>query len=301
MAAGRNPAATAPSTEQDYLPDKGLTLTPTTTSALQAIRRQRSGAGPRVRDLLLRISGIVGALLVLQLIAMSGILPNGELPTIVAIYGDFFEGLGDPDFWLAVLNTLQGWFFGLLIAAVLGIGIGVLIGSFEWAYRVSKGTIEFLRPIPSVAILPAAVLIFGPTLDLKIFLIAFATFWPILIQTVYGVHDTDPTALDTARSYGLGPFQRFITVTLPSSATYIATGLRIASAIGLVLALTTELVVGVAGIGQRITEAQGVGNITRTYSLVLAAGLIGWGLNGIVRVVEARTLHWHESFRGVAN
>jgi ABC-type nitrate/sulfonate/bicarbonate transport system permease component len=145
------------------------------------------------------------------------------------------------------------------------------------------------------------VLIFGSNLDMKVFLIAFGTFWPVLLQTVYGVHDVDPTARDTARSYGLGRRAVLRRITLPSALPYIATGLRIASAIGLILAVTSEIVVGVPGIGVRITEAQAAGGAEDLmYAWILAAGLLGWVLNGALQTVERRLLHWHPSFRGAA-
>ena len=81
---------------------------------------------------------------------------------------------------------------------------GILIGSSRWAYRALRVPIEFLRPIPSVALIPLAVLVYGTGLQSKVFLAAFASFWPMLIQTIYGVQDVDPVATDTARSFGLG-------------------------------------------------------------------------------------------------
>lgn len=261
-------------------------------------KRARRSAVPALRNIGLRLSGIFAVLVLFQILAVSNIVPGGYLPPVTDIYAELWERFGTAGFWNAVLLTLQGWFFGVLAATALAVPLGVLIGTFEPLFRLTRGTIDFLRPIPSVAIIPAAVLILGTDQEIKVFLIAFATFWPIITQTVYGVHDTDPTALDTVRSYGLGRIAQFTTVTIPSAAPYVATGLRIASAIGLVLAITTELIVGVAGLGSAIAATESAGAVTGTYALILATGLLGWGLNGVVRIAEARTLHWHESFRG---
>ena len=84
----------------------------------------------------------------------------------------------------------------------------MIIGSSRWVYRAFRVPIEFLRPIPSVALIPLAVLIYGTGLESKVFLAAFASFWPLLIQTIYGVQDVDPVATDTARSFGLGRLAR---------------------------------------------------------------------------------------------
>ena len=89
---------------------------------------------------------------------------------------------------------------GLGLAVALGVPAGILIGSSRWAYRALRVPIEFLRPIPSVALIPLAVLVYGTGLESKVFLATFACFWPMLIQTIYGVQDVDPVATDTARA-----------------------------------------------------------------------------------------------------
>ena len=122
-----------------------------------------------------------------------------------------------------------------------------MIGSSRLLYRALRGVIEFLRPIPSVALIPLAILIYGTGLQSKVFLAAFASFWQLLVATLYGVQDVDPVATDTARSFGLGRIQRLFRVTLPSAVPYIATGIRIASAVSLILTVTAELVIGSAG------------------------------------------------------
>ena len=117
-------------------------------------------------------------------------------------------GSATSGFWAAVGNTLQGWALGLGIAALIAIPAGILIGSSRLLYRALRGVIEFLRPIPSVALIPLAVLVYGSGLESKVFLAAFAATWPLLMQTLYGVQDVDPVATDTARSFGFVARQR---------------------------------------------------------------------------------------------
>ncbi|WP_324274917.1 ABC transporter permease [Blastococcus brunescens] len=113
---------------------------------------------------------------------------------------------------------MQGWAIGLGISILLAAPLGVLIGSNAYLDRATRATVEFLRPVPSVALLPLAILVLGISMDMKIFLVAFATFWPILVQAIYGVQDVDPVARDTARSFGVGRVAIFFRVTLPSAA-----------------------------------------------------------------------------------
>ena len=150
---------------------------------------------------------IVAALLLLALweaVVRAGLIPETSIPPASAAIGELFTQLGEAAMWKAVGNTLQGWAIGLGLAVLLGVPAGILIGSSRWAYRALRVPIEFLRPIPSVALIPLAVLVYGTGLESKVFLATFASFWPMLIQTIYGVQDVDPVATDTARAFGLG-------------------------------------------------------------------------------------------------
>jgi ABC-type nitrate/sulfonate/bicarbonate transport system permease component len=160
--------------------------------------------------------------------------------------------------------------------------------------------IEFLRPIPSVALVPLAVLIYGSGLESKVFLAAFASTWPLLMQTLYGVQDVDPVATDTARSFGFSRPQRMLRVTLPSAVPYIATGVRISAAVALILAVTAELVIGSPGLGREINIARQSEATDIMYALIVATGLIGWLINALFARGERRVLHWHPSQRAVA-
>lgn len=254
-----------------------------------------------VRRLGLGVVGVLGVVAVLEIVVRAGLLPMAWFPPPSQIFPAFTTLVLTGTVFVPISQTLQGWLIGIAAASVVAIPLGVAIGSVHIAHRMSRFLLEFLRPIPPVALIPAAVLIFGGNLDMKVFLIAFGTFWPVLLQTVYGVHDVDPTVRDTARSYGLGRRAILVRVTLPSALPYIATGLRIASAIGLILAVTAELVVGVPGLGVEITNAQSAGAAhDRMYAWILATGLLGWLLNGALQAVERRALHWHQSFRGGA-
>jgi ABC-type nitrate/sulfonate/bicarbonate transport system permease component len=235
-----------------------------------------------------------------ELVVGIGLLDEDHIPTMTATVAELASLLGDPEFWTAVGNTLAGWALGLGIAAVLAVPLGILIGSSATAYRSVRFVVEFLRPIPSVALVPLAVLIYGVGLESKVFLAAFASFWPLFVQTLYGVQDVDPVATDTGRSFGLGRFERLWRIKLPSAVPYIATGLRISSAVALILAVTAEIVIGSAGLGRSINVARSSGAIELMYALIITTGLLGWLLNSLTTRAERRVLHWHPSQRQVA-
>jgi ABC-type nitrate/sulfonate/bicarbonate transport system permease component len=218
-------------------------------------------------------------------------------PPVSEMLAALFDEAGTSGFWSAVGNTLQGWVLGLGLAALIAIPAGIVIGSSRLLYRSLRAVIEFLRPIPSVALIPLAVLIYGSGLESKVFLATFAATWPLLMQTLYGVQDVDPVATDTARSFGFGRASRLVRVTLPSAVPYIATGVRISAAVALILCVTAELVIGAAGLGREINLARQGGAVDLMYALIIATGLLGWALNAVFARGERRVLHWHPSTR----
>ena len=242
---------------------------------------------------------IAGCLALWQLLTATGVLNPDHIPTMTDTVAELFGLLGESSFWSAVGSTLEGWALGLGIAAALAIPLGILIGSSATAYRSVRFVVEFLRPIPSVALVPLAVLIYGVGLQSKVFLAAFAAFWPLFVQTLYGVQDVDPVATDTARSFGLNAFERLWRIKLPSAVPYIATGLRISSSVALILAVTAEIVIGSAGLGREINVARSSGAIEPMYALIITTGLVGWLLNVLATRAERRVLHWHPSQRQV--
>ena len=245
---------------------------------------------------------VVAVLLLLALweaVVRAGLIPETSIPPATSAIGELASQVSQAAMWKAVGNTLEGWVIGLGLAVLLGVPAGILIGSSRWAYRALRVPIEFLRPIPSVALIPLAVLVYGTGLQSKVFLATFASFWPLLIQTIYGVQDVDPVATDTARAFQLGRFERLWRITVPSAVPYIATGIRIASAVALILCVTAELVIGSAGLGREINSASSGGNVDLMYAMIIATGLLGWLLNIAATIVERRVLHWHPSQRGV--
>jgi ABC-type nitrate/sulfonate/bicarbonate transport system permease component len=241
----------------------------------------------------------VGLLLALfEIVPLLGLVPPAYLPPLHRVAAALADEAGRPLFWFSVYETLRGWAIGLIVAAVGAIVIGVAIGTTPLLRTATHSTIEFLRPIPSVALIPLAVLLFGADLRSKLLLIVYASFWQILIQVLYGVQDVDPVARDTARSYRFSRWGRIRHVVWPTALPYVMTGLRLASAVALVLAVTGELIIGAPGLGQQIALAQSGGAVATLYALVVVTGLIGIVINALARWAERRVLRWHPSVRG---
>lgn len=240
---------------------------------------------------------VLAVLTVLEVLSRSGVIPENYLPAVTTVLAALVAELDDPTFWLRVWETLQAWSLGLIAAAVTGIPLGLAIGSNRLAYRAVRVLLEFLRPIPPVAVLPLAVLLFGTGVEMKVYLVAFAAFFPLLFQALYGVQDVDPVARDTARAYGLGRSARFVWIAVPSALPYVATGLRLSAAIALIVTIATELVVGSSGLGYAINEVRYAGDIAMMYGIIVVTGVLGLVIAITFRRLERHLLRWHASQR----
>lgn len=254
----------------------------------------RAGPSPALLGLL----GIVLFGLLFEVLPRAGVLPAGYFPPTSRIVRALAGELGRSAFWRAVLGTVTTWLLGLAVAVVAGVVLGIVIGSVPLLRAVTASTVEFLRPIPSVALLPLAVVLFSAPVRSILLLVVYASVWPVLIQVLHGVTDVDPVARETAASYRLTRRQRALRLVWPTTLPYAMTGIRLAASVALVLTVTGELLIGgTEGIGEQIAVAQTSNTVPPMYALVVVAGLIGLAANLVTRRLERRVLAWHPSVR----
>lgn len=271
----------------------GSTGFTTPSGPARARRRSRRGGSTRFLGLV----GLLGFLLTWELLPRTGLVNPTYLPPASAAIADLFRNFGLAAFWEAVGDTMWQWLLGMIIAVLAATVLGFIIGSSTFLRRFTNSTIEFMRPVPSVALIPLAVLLFGIDIESALLLIVYASFWQVLIQVLYGVADVDNVAMNTARSYGLGPVARLRYVIFPTTLPYLMTGVRLAAAVALILAITAQLIIGTPGLGAEISKAQSGGSYVAMYALILATGLLGVLINIVMRVIERRVLSWHSSVR----
>lgn len=265
-----------------------------------AVTSSTDMARARVRAPRSLIRGTIGVLvlvMIAELAPRTGLVDETYLPPFSRMVAALIQEMGRGVFWQELGATLSGWALGLTIATVFGIALGLTIGSIPILRELTASTIEFLRPIPSVALIPLAILLFGTDMRSTLLLVLYSAFWPVLLQVLYGVRDVDPVARDTARSYRFSTFTQVRMLTWPTALPYIMTGFRLAASVALILELTGELIIRSPGIGRQIALAQGAGAYDTMYALVIVAGLIGVAVNGFARVIERRALRWHTSIR----
>ncbi|WP_280401990.1 ABC transporter permease [Nocardia carnea] len=225
-----------------------------------------------------------------EVLTRTGILPSGYFPPASEIAAALAGELGGPALGPAVSSTVVTWLSALSISVVLGTVAGIVLGLFAPVEALLRPVIEFLRPVPSVALIPLVVLTIGTGSQSALFLAVFAAFWQVLVPAIAGVRAAHPVALETARSYHLTAWQRIRWIQLPSMLPYLATAIRLATSTTLILVVTAEIIIQMPGIGYEITMARSAGNPARMYAYIALSGLAGIALNALMRRVERRAL-----------
>ncbi|MEF2975916.1 ABC transporter permease [Subtercola sp. YIM 133946] len=203
------------------------------------------------------------------------------------------QGRVSSDLLPSILNLLAG--YG--IAVIVGVAAGLALGLLPRLLDAVEPELEFLRAVPAVAILPIAIIAIGLGDDMRIAVIAFGALWPILVNTVAGVRSTDPVVRDVSTAFRLKPAIALFSVRLPSAAPQILAGARTALSIAVVLIVVSEMSGAYRGIGNFVLAAQRNYAITDMWTGMIVLGLLGYALNLVFRVVEARLLAWHPAYR----
>lgn len=239
-----------------------------------------------------------GVFLILFLLALwevsvrLGWMVSPTWPAFSSVSQTFWENLTDGTYLAVFGSSLVRLFVGYFLAVALAVSIGLLMGVWRWFFLLVEPLVEFLRPIPSPAYLPMAILFLGIDDGMKIFMVAFAAFFPILLNTVSGVRSVDPVLLETAKTFGYGRWQIISKVLLPAAASFILTGMRISLAIALIVTVIAEMVAGNSGIGFYVLNAQRSFLVPEMYAGVIALAFVGFGLNKIFVLVEHALLRW---------
>ena len=229
-----------------------------------------------------------------EALGRAGIVHEDFLPPASVILTRAAELAVDGAFLLDVRATLTAWALGLLIATAVAVPLGLALGSIPPVAKAVTTIVEFLRPIPSVALIPLVAMLLGTGLSMKLTVIVYASAWPVLFNTVYGLRDVDPVARDTLRAFGFGRLAVLWRVSIPATAPFIATGIRMAAAVALILAVTAEMFGGFGeGIGIFIAQASNYpGGVDDTLAATVWAGLLGLAINSALWRGERRLFHW---------
>jgi NitT/TauT family transport system permease protein len=201
------------------------------------------------------------------------------LATPSSIVAAFVAALADGTLALATAQTLATSLAGLAVGGCLGLLLGILLGLVRTVDRLMEFSIEAFRPIPAVALIPIALLVFGFGFRMEIAIVAFACFWPVLILTRAAVAGVEPRLLQVALALGFGASARVRKIVLPAALPRIFVAFRLAAGIALIVAVTVEIAANPLGLGYNMMLAQQTLRPELMLALLVWLGIVGWAFN----------------------
>lgn len=230
-----------------------------------------------------------------QLVHWSGIVDPRVLPSVTAILAQIARLSVSAEYLVAVRETLAPALLGMIVAWGIALPLGLLLGTSRFANDVTGGLIDLMRSLPGTALIPVCIFVIGQGETMKVTVVVYATVWPILFNTIYGIRSVDPVAILSARSCRISRMAMWRRVMLPSAAPFIATGMRYALPISIVVVIACEIVVGSPeGIGGFLLLQQSDVEYRPDiiYAVLLCAGLVGFLVNLLFDAACDRIVGW---------
>jgi ABC-type nitrate/sulfonate/bicarbonate transport system permease component len=219
-----------------------------------------------------------------------------SMPQVSAIAAAWFRNM-NGELLMSLGPSLWRIGVGFGLATVVAVPLGLLMGSIPFVYRLFEPITEFIRPIPSSAYIPVAILFLGIDNEMKIFVVFLAALFPILLNTYSGVRGVDPVLIDTGRTLGVSWQRTLWSIILPATLPSILTGMRVSLGISLIVVVVAEMIAGSSGIGYFILDMQRVFRVPEMFAGILTLGMLGFAFNFIFLKAEGYLLRW----RGTSN
>jgi ABC-type nitrate/sulfonate/bicarbonate transport system permease component len=214
--------------------------------------------------------------------------PSDSVAPPSAIVVAFVGALADGSLLIDTGNTLISAFGGLAIGGAIGFVMGLLLGAAPTLDKLLELTIEVLRPIPSVAVIPVALVALGFGYRLEIVIVAFACVWPLLILTRSAVRGVEPRLIEVARALKLSPYDRIAKIVAPASLPRVFVAFRLAAGISLIVAVTVEIAVNPLGLGNGVMTAGQALRPELMLAYLVWIGVVGYALNAILVLAQLR-------------
>lgn len=230
----------------------------------------------------------VGLAVVAEIAARASHLQSDSIAAPSDILMALGESVADGSLFVATRDTLFAGFVGLVVGALIGLLLGLALGVVDVLDRGLEVTVEAIRPIPSVALLPIALIALGFGYRMEIAIVAFACVWPMLIFTRAAVRDVEPRLAEVARALRLSPVQRITKIVIPAALPRIFVAFRLAAGIALIVAVTVEIAVNPLGLGAAIMTAQQALRPALMLAILVWIGIVGFALNAGLIVAQRR-------------
>ncbi|RSM43033.1 nitrate ABC transporter permease [Amycolatopsis balhimycina DSM 5908] len=244
--------------------------------------------------LLRGLAGLVGFLLFWEVADQVGLVSKTFVPPPSVVLVSLVNLLGDAQFVRDIVATMLAWLIAIAIAIAIAVPAGLLLGSIPVLRTTTAAIVEFLRPIPVAALVPLVLLVIGSGPEAKISLAVYASLWPIMFNTIYGMNEIDPVLMETARACGTSRFRILSSVALPQTAPFVFTGIRLSATIALIAVVSTEFLAGSeVGLGSYILlVSTGSTRFDLVFASTLVAGALGYVINEGLEQVGKRLFRW---------
>ena len=211
---------------------------------------------------------------------------SDSLAAPVEIASALVAAIVSPSLWLDVRDTVAAATLGLLVGGMLGFATGISLGLLPPASRLLRLTIEVLRPVPAIALAPIAILVFGFGYTMEIAIVAFATFFPMLILTESAVGQIAPRLSEVARALNLSAYGYINKIVIPSVIPRVFIALRLAAGLALIVAITVEIAANPIGLGNRLIKAGQSLRPAEMFATLFLVCLLGWLVNWLFLQIE---------------
>jgi NitT/TauT family transport system permease protein len=245
-----------------------------------------------------RAASLGGALLIWHLLTAYDVrlwLRFDQFPGPAEVASRFTTELQGQTFWLDLTQSLIRIITGFTLAAVLGVGLGIAISRSRWAADLLQPVLEVVRPIPAIALVPVAILLFPTNEQGIVFITATAAFFPILVSTRHAVRALPTVWEDALRTMGATRRQVLAHVVLPGIVPGIFGGLSVGMGVAWICVISAEMISGDFGVGYRTWQAYTIVDYPHVLVGMLSIGAIGWLTSGCVELVGRRLTRWLSS------
>jgi len=245
------------------------------------------------KRILLSIGGFVLLLIIWDIAYALPFTNKILLPSPIATFSALYNLIANKGAIIDIAQTIGRMLLGFSLACVLGVLLGLIIGSAKNLYHFSNGVIDFFRSVPIVTLYPVFIMLFGIKSISKIAMVFVACIFVIILNTAYGVMQTNPLRQKTAKIFGANKTQVFKWITFYSALPQTLIGMRTAISFAMIVEIVCEMFMGSKyGIGQKIMDAFAAYRIPELYALIIIAGVIGFLFNWVFKMIEKKVIPW---------